>query len=157
MSKSIKGFNSSWQITHYCFIKLRIFVDTNGCSHYNKNQQGNIYSIEEVLYMNMRKLWQEYSFILILFAISCSSVLVLGSTLNESEDYIKVTVQDGESVWKLAEKFADNHTLSPAEFVAWVEKENGITGEVIHPGDQLVIPVMVEMGSPSELTAFAGE
>ena len=107
--------------------------------------------------MMMRKIWQEYSFILILFAISCSSVLVLGSTLNKSEDYIKVTVQDGESVWKIAEKFADNHAFTPAEFVSWVVKENGITGEVIHPGDQLVIPVVIEKNSPNELTAFAGE
>ena len=105
----------------------------------------------------MRKLWQQYSFILIFFAISCSSVLVLGSTLNKSEDYIKVTVKDGESVWKLAEKFADNHSLSPNEFVKWVEKENGISGGVIHPGDQLVIPVTVQNDSQNELTAFASE
>jgi LysM repeat protein len=105
----------------------------------------------------MRKLWQEYSFILILFAISCSFVLVLGSTMNKSEDYIKVTVQDGESVWEIAERFANNHSLSPAEFVSWVEKENGISGDVIHPGDQLVIPVTLEGETPSELTAFAGE
>jgi cell division protein YceG involved in septum cleavage len=106
----------------------------------------------------MKRLWQKYSFVLILVAISYISVFAIAGSLDKTEDYIKVTVQDGESVWKLAEKFSNDHSLSQAEFVSWVEKENGIAGEVIHPGDELVIPVLVKKASQEEeLTAFAGE
>lgn len=136
-------------------ISSNFSIDTNKRSLYNKECDREHTFVKEV--SNLKKLWQQYSFVFILFTIGFASVLILASTLNKSEDYIKVTVQDGESLWKIADKFSESHSMSVAEFVNWVEKENGISGEAIYPGDQLVIPVKLASDSPNEITAFAGE
>lgn len=105
----------------------------------------------------MKKLWQQYSFVMILLTISFATALILTGKLYKSEEYLRVTVEEGESLWKIAEKYSDGHSMSMAEFVSWVEKENGKAGKTIFPGEQLVVPVLEKNDATKELTAFAGE
>ncbi|MBY0120595.1 LysM peptidoglycan-binding domain-containing protein [Bacillus sp. S/N-304-OC-R1] len=92
----------------------------------------------------MKKLWNQYSYAIILFVLSFLSAFILIFQLGESENnsYIKITVNEGDTLWQIAEDFSDKHNLSADEFVTWVERNNGIASGRIYPGDELVIPVV---------------
>ncbi|KIY23008.1 MULTISPECIES: cell division suppressor protein YneA [Mesobacillus] len=99
----------------------------------------------------MKKIWDGYSYTFILIAVSLIFSLVAKAHFNNSEQYITVTIEEGQSLWEIAETYAAEHHLSENEFVSWVEKENGIIGERIFPGDELVIPVTAEFGQPTQI------
>ena len=100
----------------------------------------------------MKKLWDNYSYAIILLSVSLIFSLVAKAHLNNSGDaYITVTIEEGQSLWEIAETFANEHNLTETEFVSWVEKENGIVGEVIYPGDELRIPVVAEQMEPTQI------
>jgi len=100
----------------------------------------------------MKKLWENYSYAIILLAVSLIFSFVAKAHLNSSDDaYITVTIEEGQSLWEIAETYANEHNLSENEFVSWVQEKNGITGEVIYPGDELVIPVMAEQIEPTQI------
>lgn len=92
----------------------------------------------------MKKLWKKYSYAIILFVLSFSTALIIIIQLGDSENinYIKVTVNEGDTLWRIAEDFSQKHDLTAPEFVNWVERNNGIAGGRIFPGDELVIPVL---------------
>ncbi|SEM49868.1 LysM domain-containing protein [Mesobacillus persicus] len=93
----------------------------------------------------MKKIWQNNSYTILLIATSLIVSLVFASGLKSgNEDYITITVQSGESLWKIADDFSNNHNLTNHEFVVWVEKENGITGGKIYAGDELIIPIRTQ-------------
>ena len=55
--------------------------------------------------------------------------------------YIRHTVQTGETVWEIAERYADAQCKPFNEFVWIIGNENNLAGKYIHPGDVLVIPM----------------
>ena len=99
----------------------------------------------------MKKLWENYSYAIILIAASLIFSLVAKAHLNNDDAYITVTIEEGQSLWEIAETFAHDHNLSEHEFVSWVVKENGIVGEMIYPGDEIVIPVVAEQIEPTQI------
>lgn len=99
----------------------------------------------------MKKLWENYSYALILLAVSLIFSLVAKAQLNNEDAYITVTIEEGQSLWEIAEVFASEHNFTENEFVSWVEKENGIIGEMVFPGDELVIPVVAEQMEPTQI------
>jgi cell division protein YceG involved in septum cleavage len=100
----------------------------------------------------MKKLWENYSYAIILLAVSLIFSLVAKAHLNNTDEgYITVTIEEGQSLWEIAETYTHDHDLSKNEFVSWVEKENGIVGEMIYPGDELVIPVIAEQMEPTQI------
>ncbi|MBS4189337.1 LysM peptidoglycan-binding domain-containing protein [Bacillus sp. FJAT-49705] len=105
----------------------------------------------------MKKLWNLYSYAIILFVLSFITALIMIIQLGGSgkSDYIKITVNEGDTLWQIAEEFSNEHTLSVKEFVVWVEQNNGILSGRIFPGDELVIPVVQENSAkkPTELAS----
>jgi cell division protein YceG involved in septum cleavage len=100
----------------------------------------------------MKKLWKNYSYGILLFAVCIIFSFVAKANFNHSDGtYITVTIEDGQSLWQIAETLADEHNLTEAEFVSWVEEENGIDGQKIFPGDELVIPVSAERETLTEI------
>ncbi|WP_404331565.1 cell division suppressor protein YneA [Mesobacillus maritimus] len=90
----------------------------------------------------MKKIWRNNSYTILLIATSLILSLVLASGLKlDDEKYITVTVESGASLWEMAEDFSENHNLSKNEFVAWVERKNGISDGKIYVGDELLLPV----------------
>ena len=93
----------------------------------------------------MKKIWDNYSYAIILIAVSFIFTFVFaGEIFSADEEYIMVTVNEGESLWKIAEELSDEHDFSKREFIAWVEKENSISDGRIYAGEQLVVPIMPE-------------
>ncbi|AIE59767.1 cell division suppressor protein YneA [Bacillus methanolicus] len=107
----------------------------------------------------MKKIWKQYSYAIILVIVSLAAALLFANYVKvaNSEGYLKVTVKDGESLWTIAEKYSNRHGLSSDEFISWVERTNGINGDKIYPGEELVIPVLEKSEGQVEVTNYAGE
>lgn len=54
---------------------------------------------------------------------------------------ITYTVQTGDTVWAIAEQFADCQAKPFNEFVWMIGDRNNLAGKYIKPGDQLIIPL----------------
>lgn len=93
----------------------------------------------------MKKIWSKYSYAIFLICLSCVLTLVVAqsSQTTINDDYLSITVQEGDSLWLLAETYADAHELSSKQFINWVKKTNKI-GEDIYVGESIVIPVKKE-------------
>jgi LysM repeat protein len=53
-----------------------------------------------------------------------------------------VTVSQGDSLWKIADDYSSQQSLSKTEFVNWVKTHNQIIDEdYIYPGEKITIPV----------------
>ncbi|EIJ81401.1 cell division suppressor protein YneA [Bacillus methanolicus PB1] len=107
----------------------------------------------------MRIVWKRYSYAIILVIVSFTAAFLYADYVKDanSEGYLKVTVEEGESLWTIAEKFSDRHGLPSDEFISWVERTNGINGDNIYPGEELVIPVLENSEPQVEVTNLAGE
>ncbi|MFT9494338.1 MULTISPECIES: cell division suppressor protein YneA [Bacillota] len=78
-----------------------------------------------------------YSILLFLFLL----ILIFQyKPVNES-NYVRVTVEYGDTVWGFAKEYRENHNLDSSSFVEWVEKNNYIDAADIKPGQELFIPV----------------
>lgn len=56
---------------------------------------------------------------------------------------ITYTVQAGDTVWAIAERYADCQAKPFNEFVFDIQHRNHLAGKYIIPGDQLIIPLWV--------------
>lgn len=107
----------------------------------------------------MKKLWNKYSYAITLIILSCSLSFIL-SFQHEStsqEEYLMVTITEGDSLWEIADQYANQHSLSNEEFVAWIKKHNEIDENKIFPGEEIIIPVSIEAPSTKELASAVGE
>lgn len=111
----------------------------------------------------MKKLWNQYSYAIILIVLSCITAMVISFHINsdDTSKYMKVTVSDGDSLWKMSEKYSGEHSLSNEEFVSWVKSHNDIEEDHIYPGQEIVIPVSketpdMEVPAPTQFASAPG-
>lgn len=107
----------------------------------------------------MKKLWNQYSYAIILIVLSCALAFTISIHLhsNDSEHFLKVTVSEGDSIWKISNQFAEQHSLSNNQFVSWVKSHNNIEGDQIFPGEEIIIPVSNDAPSLTEFASVARE
>lgn len=91
----------------------------------------------------MKKIWEKYSYAILLIILSCSLAFVLSLRFNsnEDEDFLKITVSEGDSLWEISNQYSEQHSYSNSEFVSWVQQHNKIDGHKIYPGEEIIIPV----------------
>jgi LysM repeat protein len=89
----------------------------------------------------MKKLWNQYSYAITLILLSCTLAFVLLLKHQTDEQYVKVTITQGDTLWKISDQFQGQHSLSNKEFVSWVKKHNDNIEDQIYPGEEIVIPV----------------
>lgn len=106
----------------------------------------------------MKKMWRNYSYTIILLVFSLLAILFVKINLSASQDsYMTITVTEGESLWTISEKYADEHGLSKGQFVEWVETHNGISGDYIFAGEDLMIPIKVNSNESIEVQNLASK
>ena len=107
----------------------------------------------------MKKLCSQYSYAILLIFLSCAFALILSFKFESPnhESYIKITVSEGDSLWDLANQYASEHSLSDSEFINWVQQQNDIEGDIIYPGDELLIPIDHRSFSTTQLASAPGE
>ncbi|NRD79058.1 LysM peptidoglycan-binding domain-containing protein [Bacillus sp. BRMEA1] len=106
----------------------------------------------------MKKLWNQYSYAIILVLLSCSFAIILAvqNSANAQDKYVKVTVSQGDSLWKIAQQYSDQLSISNAEFVSWVKEHNSNIDDQIYPGDVITIPVSKDNSETPLLASGVG-
>lgn len=103
----------------------------------------------------MKKLWNQYSYAIILVILSIVASFILSFRSGESveEKYMNITINEGQTVWDLCSEYANKHSLTEAEFVSWVEEMNDINGNKVRAGEKIYIPVELEDAEITELAS----
>ena len=97
----------------------------------------------------MEKVFIYYYFIAVIFDKINLSVT--------QDSYLTITVMEGESLWTISEKYEDEHGLSEGQFVEWVETHNGISGDYIFAGEDLIIPIKMNTNETIEVQNLASK
>jgi LysM repeat protein len=109
----------------------------------------------------MKKIWSTYSYTILLLSISCIAALVLN--LKAADDikedtYLKITVESGDTLWELANIYAPDSNMSTNQFIEWVYEQNAISDNLLHPGDELILPIKnLTINTKTELASAIGE
>ncbi|WP_042456613.1 cell division suppressor protein YneA [Neobacillus dielmonensis] len=107
----------------------------------------------------MKNLWTQYSYAIILLLISCAFALIftIQHRPNDQEQYMKITVSDGDSLWKISKTYANDHSMTNKEFVNWVKKHNKKIDDEIYPGEEIIIPIGNDVSTVTELAGAMEE
>jgi LysM repeat protein len=89
----------------------------------------------------VKKLWNQYSYAITLILLSFTIAFVILIKHQTDDQYVRVTISEGDTLWTISEQFAGQHSLSNKEFVSWVKKHNENIKDQIYPGEKIVIPV----------------
>ncbi|MFD1735910.1 LysM peptidoglycan-binding domain-containing protein [Bacillus salitolerans] len=96
----------------------------------------------------------------ILFLFTIFSIFFVSSYINKDsrleEEYLFIQLSSGDTLWDVAEQFADQHGLATTQFIKWVEEKNNIDGNLIVAGERIVIPVKKEHISDTVLLVADG-
>ncbi|RVT57998.1 LysM peptidoglycan-binding domain-containing protein [Niallia taxi] len=142
----------------YIFLKLvyhGIISDTNISSDFFvdtkhlfvlKCEYKRTYILNKGWFTMVEKIWRKhsYSIILIILSFMTCFVIALKSGHEDTQKYIKVTVSQGDSLWKISNQYENLYNMPKEEFMSWVEKHNDISRNQIQTGQELVIPVLME-------------
>ncbi|WP_442599632.1 cell division suppressor protein YneA [Neobacillus sp. D3-1R] len=107
----------------------------------------------------MKKLWSTYSYTILLLVVSCISALFLrlATDINE-EDYIKIKVNSGDTLWEMADQYTMDSKLSKEQFINWVVSHNKLVDKQLYPGAEIILPVKNNsLGEGTELASAVGE
>jgi LysM repeat protein len=107
----------------------------------------------------MKKLWSAHSYTILLIILSCLSALFLSFKLDiKEDDYIKVTISPGDTLWELADQYSNDSQFSRKKFVNWVLIHNELSDNKLYPGEELILPIKVlSTESNRELASAIGE
>lgn len=91
----------------------------------------------------MKKIWSNYSYAILLILLSCGSALFISYQTQSfhKEDYVKITINEGDSLWKIADQYSGKTSLNHDTFITWVKKNNQLEENTIYPGEEIVIPI----------------
>lgn len=103
----------------------------------------------------MKKLWNQYSYAIIFILLSFAFALILAIRFDafQQNQYVKITVSEGDTLLKIADEYSEKETLSGEDFVQWVQNHNNIDEDHIFPGEKLIIPV--KSGVPGPINEYA--
>jgi LysM repeat protein len=107
----------------------------------------------------MNKIWNQYSYAIFLIILSCflAFILSLRFTSGPDDDFLMVTVSEGDSLWGISDQFSSQHELSNKEFIKWVKLHNNLEEDQIFPGEVLMIPVNQQTWSTTELASAVND
>jgi len=106
----------------------------------------------------IQTLLKNYSFVLLFIAVTIIAGVTLIFTLSTDHDkYQEIVVQEGDSLWSIADQYQSVNGMSEEDFIIWVQKENQLLSAMIQPGDVLVIPVDSSKSYPVKQIAFKEE
>ncbi len=74
--------------------------------------------------------------LIVLFSVIC----LLKYSIDDSSNYMEVTVVGGDSLWKIAAKYNDDR-METAEFISELKKVNNMNEDILQAGDVIMVPV----------------
>ena len=91
----------------------------------------------------MKRYLRKHGFELLMVVTIVATLAMVAMEPATETTYTQHTVQRGETVWCIAERYADRQVRPFNEFVYNIQAENKLAGRYIQPGDTLVIPLAV--------------
>ena len=70
---------------------------------------------------------------------SCFSLAKDNSTESAYKYYTSITIQEGDSLWSIAEEYRTEHYESTQEYIDELVVLNNLTSETIHAGQHLMV------------------
>lgn len=91
----------------------------------------------------MVQLIRKNSFVILLIALSYLFVFILVNQAQNpiEEQYMYVVIQEGDTLWSVADQYVKNDRLSYEAFIEWTESTNNIQRNEIIAGSKIAIPV----------------
>lgn len=102
---------------------------------------------------NRRKRQQELKRKGVILLLSILSVLIIGTIFfsfsakasNSSKEtcykyYTSILIQDGDSLWSLAEKNWDEHFPSKQAYIEEIKRTNNLSDDILISGQYIIIP-----------------
>ena len=90
----------------------------------------------------MKKYISKHAAELLMLASIVTTLFMVFTEPDTQISYVRHTVQTGECVWEVAEKYSGQQIKPMNEFSWMISKENGLEGKVVQPGDSLLIPLV---------------
>ena len=108
----------------------------NKRSHYNEN----IYSEQTFeIGAGIMEWLKQNNYVALLLAITVAFVTYLYITDEKIEQYEHITIEQGDTLWSLAEQYRGK--MSTKDWVTFVKKENDLFNQVLNTGQTITIPV----------------
>ena len=82
---------------------------------------------------------KQNNYVALLLAITVAFVAYLYITDEKIEQYEHITIEQGDTLWSLAEHYRGKMTTK--DWVAFVKKENDLFNHVLTTGQTIIIPV----------------
>ena len=105
--------------------------------------------------IKLSKTREGISFYILFFILIIGLALVVTSILGEdnySEEFVTVTINKGDTLWRINETSKEYHGYTFVEFVEWVEDVNDINTNQLKPGDQIIVPIKY---TDKQISSFA--
>ncbi|APH05143.1 cell division suppressor protein YneA [Bacillus weihaiensis] len=80
-----------------------------------------------------------FTFFLVLLAITF--VVSYTDKAESLDNFQQVTIENGDSLWEIAERFQDKSNISRQDFVKWVQDNNNLHSTLVKPGDIVFVPI----------------
>ncbi|WP_042348784.1 cell division suppressor protein YneA [Bacillus massiliigorillae] len=81
-----------------------------------------------------------YSLLFLGLIVMFSIVCLFKYSVDDSENYVEVTVVQGDSLWGIAKKY-NYDNINTTQLVSHLEKLNNINGDSLKIGDVILVPV----------------
>mgnify|MGYP002732858877 CR=1 FL=1 len=82
---------------------------------------------------------KQNNFVTLLLAITVAFVAYLYITDEKIEKYEHITIEQGDTLWSLAEQYRGK--MSTQDWIAFVKKENHLFNQVLITGETILIPI----------------
>ena len=79
--------------------------------------------------------------VFVVLLVCCTWAVLNALKPVDKKGYQSVIVENGDTLWKIAEANGKGGTKEISQFVKWVEDVNHLQSENIHAGDSLIIPI----------------
>jgi hypothetical protein len=79
--------------------------------------------------------------VIIVFSLIFVSIFSLIGTGENSSNFIKHEIKNGESLWSIAAHYYDSNNVDLRKIIYKIKQVNNIETSVINPGNELIIPI----------------
>ncbi|HEX7065583.1 MAG TPA: LysM peptidoglycan-binding domain-containing protein [Bacillales bacterium] len=84
-----------------------------------------------------------WSYIIVFVVLLILTFFVLKASVASAkpDEYVKIVIAKGDTLWEISESYGDQSDLSRPRFINWTIERNHIQVRRLIPGQSIIIPV----------------